>query len=234
MLPGNTCSTVKLHACLRNTVLITQAVKQMHKGRPVLVAALALPIGASGRWTRSYGACPGMACMWASTHRHDAQAPPGQPQQAAANGTAANETATDATDGAPHSADCDTAVLRHPPLQPTSSHVERSSEAGNGSGTHGLPLGGVDVATSQLLPAAPNAAAKAAVTGLLKEALLLPAPECLRPELNAIDKDLQNVLRCSARSDSLCVPLCDFSTFAVGPSGRFFGFEYVTSWDLHA
>ena len=142
------------------------------------------------------GACAGMACMWASTHRRDDQALLPSAEHADAHGSAANGTAAAGVIACSHSATTAAAASGQVSVQFT--------PGGGGVGTasvssaHGVDSCSTVIAAGLVPSTVADTEAEAVVNGLPREVLVLPAPECLTAELNGIDKDLQNTLRCLA------------------------------------
>ena len=168
--------------------------------------------------------------MWASTHPQGAQAPSGLSEHAAngsaADGSAATGTATIGLTDALHGAAGGVAVSRELLIQPASGRG-RSEVTDNGSTVATLPSSSA-AAFGSLPEATTYASSEASCQALPKVPLVLPAPECLRPELNGVDRDLQNTLRCPSRltwSRGLCCRCC-----SVGH--RTAKWRHTISWDL--
>ncbi len=144
-------------------------------------------------------ACAGMACMWASTHTQGDQALLRLPEHAAANGSATNGntvngTAANGVSGNSAGTTGDAAVPAQLPLQPASDEGHSGVTDDSGVSTT-VPVARAEPAGS-LSDTAARSNGEASCEGLAKGPLVLPAPECLRPELNGVDRDLQNTLRC--------------------------------------
>ena len=154
--------------------------------------------------------------MWASSHRHDDTAArllraanPESNGHATVNGVgtrnpAGAELTSQQTSAFEQSADL-TAVSD----EQTDSHAGSPAAAEAATGAESLPVSMVNGSASRdsevtVAPMAraarPLAIAVAAselpVNGLRSQPLVLPAPECLRPELNSLDRDQQVTLRC--------------------------------------
>ena len=164
----------------------------------------------------------GMACMWASTHRHGDQAIQARLERTAANGSADNGAAMNGVSGGPHHGGNNVTGAPEQFSQPAAP-AAGSADAGTDSGSNLLQPSSNDGVAGSAPVTAMEAAADAAVAGLPGGAMVLPAPECLRPELNGMDKDMQGTLRCrpvhSAHERMCCLDVCwRRSTFHFGDS----------------
>ena len=138
--------------------------------------------------------------MWASTHcdgdRASLPSAGHAPAAAAANGGAADVITASGADGGLHSPAGDAAVSDQLPMQPASGEEGAGVTIDSGAMTT-LPAA-IAAPAGSLPQTATLNSIEAGSQGLLKAPLVLPAPECLRPELNGVDRDLQNTLRCPA------------------------------------
>jgi hypothetical protein len=159
--------------------------------------------------------------MWASTHGHDdtaAQLLRGS-SAATANGHAAEDGGGNRKPAATESVGRQTSTQEHGTAAAgaspdnserpgTAAGSSACSEAATGEGrlggvstvNDGTVGGGSDSAAAPEAgglrpPTAAHTNGQRSVSGLRTEPLVLPAPECLRPELNSLDRDAQVTLR---------------------------------------
>ncbi len=137
--------------------------------------------------------------MWASTHSQGDQASLRLAEHAAANGSAANGdaahgTAANGVSGNSNGTAGGTAAFERLSVQPATTGDGRSGVT-DGSGAGVVLLAATAAPAGSQPEAAAHSNGEPPCQGVPKGPLVLPAPECLRPELNGVDRDLQNTLR---------------------------------------